>query len=180
MVALEVRARVADGGLWAVALCGLGTSLHRFDLPATPGLKILKIIPKNKDQDQTPERAQAAVANGRIFPSKRRPAGGGLWRFVRVGPVVDFGRLRFAGWERLYVDPPGRAVGCKKTKAPVLWTGAFHKNTSRRRPTLPHTCACSTIGAEGLNCRVRNGNGCFPLARVTGKFKLKRTKSLPT
>ena len=39
----------------------------------------------------------------------------------------------------------------------------------RQRPTLPHTNACSTIGAEGLNCRVRKGNGCFPLARTTGK-----------
>ena len=27
----------------------------------------------------------------------------------------------------------------------------------------------STIAAEGLNGRVRNGNGCFPLAMVTGK-----------
>ncbi len=34
-------------------------------------------------------------------------------------------------------------------------------------PTLPHTCACSTIGAEGLNCRVRDGNGWVPLAMVT-------------
>ena len=45
---------------------------------------------------------------------------------------------------------------------------------SRRRPTLPHSYLCSTIGAEGLNCRVRNGNGCFPLAKTTGKlYKLK-------
>jgi hypothetical protein len=28
----------------------------------------------------------------------------------------------------------------------------------------------STIGATGLNCRVRNGNGCFPRAIATGKF----------
>jgi hypothetical protein len=27
----------------------------------------------------------------------------------------------------------------------------------------------STIGAEGLNCRVRDGNGCCPLAMATGK-----------
>ena len=27
----------------------------------------------------------------------------------------------------------------------------------------------STIGAEGLSCRVRNGNGRFPLAKATGK-----------
>ena len=36
-----------------------------------------------------------------------------------------------------------------------------------RLPTLPHTYACSTIGAEGLNFRVRDGNGWDPLARVT-------------
>ena len=34
-------------------------------------------------------------------------------------------------------------------------------------PTLPHTCACSTIGAERLNFRVRDGNGWVPLATVT-------------
>jgi hypothetical protein len=36
----------------------------------------------------------------------------------------------------------------------------------RRRPTLPHAPACSTIGAEELNFRVRNGAGCFPFAMV--------------
>ena len=30
----------------------------------------------------------------------------------------------------------------------------------RRRPTLPHSYPCSTIGAEELNFRVRDGNGC--------------------
>ncbi len=28
----------------------------------------------------------------------------------------------------------------------------------------------STIGAEGLNCRVRDGNGCVTLAMTTGNF----------
>ena len=42
--------------------------------------------------------------------------------------------------------------------------------SSRRRPTLPRGCPRSTIGAEGLNYRVRDGNGCGPLAMVTGKF----------
>ena len=36
-----------------------------------------------------------------------------------------------------------------------------------RRPTLPHTRACSTIGAERLNFRVRYGNGWNPLAVIT-------------
>lgn len=34
----------------------------------------------------------------------------------------------------------------------------------RLRPTLPHRHQCSTIGAEGLSFRVRNGTGRFPLA----------------
>ena len=37
----------------------------------------------------------------------------------------------------------------------------------RRRPTLPHSPPCSTIGAERLSFRVRNGAGRFPLAMVT-------------
>ena len=32
---------------------------------------------------------------------------------------------------------------------------------------LSHTLRCSTIGAEGLHGRVRNGVGCFPLAITT-------------
>ena len=37
----------------------------------------------------------------------------------------------------------------------------------RRRPSLPHGPPCSTIGAERLNFRVRNGAGCFPFAMIT-------------
>ena len=38
-----------------------------------------------------------------------------------------------------------------------------------RLPTLPHSCLCSTIGAEELNYRVRDGNGWVLLATVTQK-----------
>ena len=37
----------------------------------------------------------------------------------------------------------------------------------RRRPTLPGPLDPSTIGAGGLNFRVRNGNGCDPSAMAT-------------
>ena len=40
----------------------------------------------------------------------------------------------------------------------------------RRRPTLPHTFACSTIGPAGLDFRVRYGNGYFPRGKITGVF----------
>jgi hypothetical protein len=40
----------------------------------------------------------------------------------------------------------------------------------RRRPTLPHTFACSTIGPAGLNFRVRDGNGWIPRGKITDKI----------
>ncbi len=56
-------------------------------------------------------------------------------------------------------------------KAPPLLkeAGLFVLN-SRRRPTLPHSYPCSTIGPEGLNFRVRDGNGCDPLGIATEKL----------
>ena len=62
-----------------------------------------------------------------------------------------------------------RSAGGKdvKVKSPGTFLGAGALNLIGRLPTLPHTRACSTIGAEGLNYRVRDGNGWDPLARVT-------------
>jgi hypothetical protein len=51
-------------------------------------------------------------------------------------------------------------------------TRGLHPARSRRRPTLPGGLPPSTIGAGGLNCRVRNGNGCFPAAMATGNRAL--------
>ena len=42
-------------------------------------------------------------------------------------------------------------------------------NETGRLPTLPHSCPCSTIGAEELNYRVREGNGWVLLAMITQK-----------
>jgi hypothetical protein len=53
-----------------------------------------------------------------------------------------------------------------KRQRPGLLARAFQ--TSRQRPTLPHSFPCSTIGSEGLNGRVRNGNGWNPLDMATG------------
>ena len=48
---------------------------------------------------------------------------------------------------------------------PLVSQGLFIK--SRQCPTLPRGCPPSTIGANGLNFRVRNGNGCIPTAITT-------------
>ena len=57
-------------------------------------------------------------------------------------------------------SPPFNLMGRPAWGGPLCF-----KN--RRRPTLPGPCGPSTIGAEGLNCSVRNGKRCFPLAIAT-------------
>jgi hypothetical protein len=62
---------------------------------------------------------------------------------------------------------PQEPVECTvdaKEPSPVLPVGALLRLYVRRRPTLPHRHQCSTIGAEGLSFRVRNGTGRFPFA----------------
>ena len=48
----------------------------------------------------------------------------------------------------------------KKPRASSCGSGLW--NNSRRRPTLPQSFPCSTIGPGGLNFRVRDGIGCGP------------------
>ena len=72
------------------------------------------------------------------------------------------------------VDDPGRgcaddsAVTARNAKErPHLGEGAPPR-AIRRRPTLPGGLPPSTIGAGGLNGRVRDGNGCDSAAMATG------------
>jgi hypothetical protein len=59
--------------------------------------------------------------------------------------------------------------GTKKSPGVIKTSGLFMIKF-RRRPTLPHSLPCSTIGAKGLNFRVRDGNGCDPFAIATEKL----------
>src|ERR1700704_6311616 len=45
------------------------------------------------------------------------------------------------------------------------------RSKNRRRPTLPGPCGPSTIGAEGLNGRVRDGYAWFPFAIATKRIR---------
>ena len=53
-------------------------------------------------------------------------------------------------------------------RAPLAFIRVRYK--TRQRPTLPPSCPGSTIGTNGLNFRVRNGNGCSPAVKVTGIY----------
>ena len=65
---------------------------------------------------------------------------------------------------------PCKLAGLEMHKSPTSHEIGLLLKITGRLPTLPHTCACSTIGAEGLNYRVRDGNGWVPFAKVTQNF----------
>ena len=54
----------------------------------------------------------------------------------------------------------------KKVKAVWIAPNGLHRSGS---VLLSHSLVCSTIAAERLNFRVRNGNGWIPLAIATEK-----------
>jgi hypothetical protein len=69
-------------------------------------------------------------------------------------------RARHRAWPRRCTRPQ------REKAAPRTWNGPLFKNVWQR-PTLPGPFGPSTIGAGGLNFRVRNGNGWIPAAMVT-------------
>jgi hypothetical protein len=77
------------------------------------------------------------------------------------------------------VAPGSRRARIRKAPLLIGWinNGALRRKV-RRRPTLPHRNQCSTIGAEELSFRVRNGTGRFLLAITTGTRS--DTTNMPT
>src|SRR5260370_20824136 len=63
-----------------------------------------------------------------------------------------------------------KIVFCPKRKRPHSSLNVAFLILIRQRPTLPHSFPCSTIGPARLNFRVRDGNGCDPRGKITGKF----------
>ena len=61
------------------------------------------------------------------------------------------------------------SVGSQEKEKPKQSCFGFRKGP-RRRPTLPHKKSCSTISAEELNDRVRDGIGCDLFAKTTGNY----------
>ena len=58
-----------------------------------------------------------------------------------------------------------------RKKARMLMGSIRALKKIRRRPTLPLSFPSSTIGAEELNFRVRDGNGCLPFAIATENLR---------
>src|SRR6478736_1771882 len=73
-------------------------------------------------------------------------------------------------------DAARNAYGNRKEPPRKGWLSL---NDVRRRPTLPHPGECSTIGAEGLSFRVRNGTGRFPFAMTAVTLSNSQTRDTP-
>ncbi len=109
-----------------------------------------------------------------------RPHEGGHLHHVRdghetsahlPGPVARRSNDRCPGpYTPAYRCSSPASSTAQKTRATAMARVSQH--LSRRRPTLPGGCPPSTIGAGGLNFRVRDGNGCGPTAMVTGNLAL--------
>ena len=66
-----------------------------------------------------------------------------------------------------------RPLGARATKHKRRFRSSLKRRFSelaRRRPTLPHSCPCSTIGSEKLDYRVRDGIGYDLLDIATGNL----------
>ena len=98
--------------------------------------------------------ARAIAAAGRARPGGRSPLPA-----TRAGRPATAGR----GGGGLGMGPAN--LRRKRRRTPIAG-GPSHVR-ARRRPTLPGPLDPSTIGAGGLNFRVRNGNGWDPSAMAT-------------
>ncbi len=82
-------------------------------------------------------------------------------------PSVYPPALAGVGRRRAPRSPPDPAQHKNTLRAITRNGNGPQREDVRRRPTLPPSPPGSTIGAEGLNFRVRNGAGCFPFAMAT-------------
>jgi hypothetical protein len=99
--------------------------------------------------------------------ARRPPAARLRCRVAKRPYQTTGGSARYVHCLQAYDDPPFQAQyrhksneGCSANRTTLV------VNCVRRRPTLPRSGPRSTIGAERLSFRVRDGTGRFPLAMV--------------
>ena len=115
---------------------------------------------------RAPRRGPAAAAGATrgLGPARPRAARGSCpARRPRV-PAARAPALGRPGSLSHVHQPPALTLPRQAKRAARPYRERPSSKHVRRRPTLPRGPPRSTIGAEGLNFRVRNGTGCFPFA----------------
>ncbi len=128
------------------------------------------------DQDAQLRAADDAIAHPDLYrkASADRPSEPGSLPSLEAAAVKT---SNMAGTKKREGDPVRTERSCSghfqppsDAAKPLLLGGGFcGEDVCRRSPNLPHTYACSTIGPTRLNFRVRDGNGCDPRGKLTGK-----------
>ena len=144
-------------------------------------------LPVGRADDPGRRSAPVPAADGRAprpAPDPAPPARAADGRALPVGrgdrSVPGWGRLRGSssgGGRRVTMVCRLPAVPSNPEREKGSPRGEPSSEKFRRRPTLPGGLPPSTIGAGGLNFRVRHGNGCDSTAIATGN--LLSTGSLP-
>ena len=122
--------------------------------------------------ERPPPRRSSPRGPPRPRPASRRPLSGplDLCSTVQLPLYGRHGRLLGATLpcpERPCNSRSSRAAATNHAithESPQPRVGGSRGMVVRLRPTLPHRLQCSTIGAERLSFRVRNGTGRFPFA----------------
>ncbi len=128
--------------------------------------RLRRHVPRHRRRAKRPDHRRA-VLRTRLAASIRPP-----YLPLRNSTHRAY-RLRARGRSQISGRPRSRqALGsgvctAKCAEGHNLTVTALSGKDVRRRPTLPRSLPRSTIGAEGLNFRVRNGTGCFPFAMAT-------------
>jgi hypothetical protein len=143
-----------------VGLCCLGCSVGtgRLDRPGRSGCLG---PPSGRSQSRT----RAVVR--RTGPSNRRPAARARSRPPSAPSQASHARRHTGAYNVKPFRTNGVPTHGRRTEGRYQHGSGPQHEDVRRRPTLPRGPPRSTIGAEGLNFRVRNGTGCFPFAMAT-------------
>ena len=90
-------------------------------------------------------------------------------------PALSFAREEDSAC-RSQCEPEVTNHGSRGRKKRATRVGWPVSKRCRRWPTLPRPLGRSTIGAVGLNDRVRDGNGCGPYALIASDFFVRRLR----
>ena len=107
-----------------------------------------------------------------IFRQLAQNAIARAFQHTRLDPALFNDTIRIDCCFVLSSTGRARLAGVPMRKARSINYQAGLCKQSRRLPTLPRSFPRSTIGSNRLNFRVRDGNGCDPVDKITGKLVL--------
>ncbi len=127
------------------------------DRPRRPGRALVHDLDSERERPSRAEPGPAPPSRAEPEPVRLDGAEPPQTLRARLRDCRRPGRYKALERERRCALVRRPRCSAEKRRRPTL---ASEPSKTRHRPTLPQACACSTIGPEELNFRVRDGNGC--------------------